>query len=186
MVSSCICTSRLITGVLLVILVYISDALKHKSRVSRYCISYFNCLFNITWSLVDFVNNMRRNLAILLAVLAVTISVIALAAQYQVSPNVNAPSTINQPYYAILEYIDYINTTRTVTLAPGQSITIQAPLPPGPGYVLDYVEVSVNPPSPAILISGNNVMYSKNEVGAIVSAYTTSNSLSIANSGNQP
>ncbi|WP_243670276.1 hypothetical protein [Vulcanisaeta sp. JCM 16161] len=129
---------------------------------------------------------MRRNLAILLAVLAVTISVIALAAQYQVSPNVNAPSTINQPYYAILEYIDYINTTRTVTLAPGQSITIQAPLPPGPGYVLDYVEVSVNPPSPAILISGNNVMYSKNEVGAIVSAYTTSNSLSIANSGNQP
>ncbi|ADN50178.1 hypothetical protein [Vulcanisaeta distributa] len=129
---------------------------------------------------------MRRNLAILLAVLAITISVVALAAQYQVSPNVNSPSTINQPYYAVLEYIDYINTTRAVTIAPGQSITIQAPLPPGPGYVLDYIEVSVNPPSPAILISGNNVMYSKNEVGAVVHAYTTSNSLSIANSGNQP
>ncbi len=129
---------------------------------------------------------MRRALVILLAVLAVTISVVVLATQYQVSPNVNSPSTINQPYYAILEYIDYINTTRTVTLAPGQAVTIQAPLPPAPGYVLDYVEVSLNPPSPAILISGSNVMYSRNEVGAIVNAYTTSNSLSIANTGNQP
>ncbi len=121
-----------------------------------------------------------------MAVLAITVSAVVLATQYQVSPNVNSPSTIIQPYYAILEYIDYINTTKAITLAPGQSITIQAPLPPGPGYVLDYVEVSINPPSPAVLISGSNLMYSKNEIGAIVSAYTTSNSLSIANTGNQP
>ena len=129
---------------------------------------------------------MRKNLAILLLVLAVTVSVIVMATQYQVSPNVNAPTTINQPYYAILEYIDYINTTRTITLAPGQSMTIQAPLPPGPGYTLSYIKVSVNPPSPALVISGNGVMYSKNEIGAIVSAYTSSNQLAIANAGNQP
>ncbi|KUO80116.1 MAG: hypothetical protein AT718_09630 [Vulcanisaeta sp. JCHS_4] len=129
---------------------------------------------------------MRKNLAILLLVLAVTVSVIVMATQYQVSPNVNAPTTINQPYYAILEYIDYINTTRTITLAPGQSMTIQAPLPPGPGYTLNYIKISVNPPSPALVISGNGVMYSKNEIGAIVSAYTSSNQLTITNAGNQP
>ncbi|MGC9152702.1 MAG: carboxypeptidase-like regulatory domain-containing protein [Vulcanisaeta sp.] len=129
---------------------------------------------------------MRRNLAILLVILAVTVPIIVMATQYQVSPNVNSPTTINQPYYATLEYIDYINTTRSVTLAPGQSMTIQAPLPPGPGYVLDYIEVSVNPPSPAIVVSGNGVMFSKNEIGAIISAYTRSNSLAISNAGNQP
>ncbi len=129
---------------------------------------------------------MRRNLAILLVMLAITVPIIVMATQYQVSPNVNSPTTINQPYYATLEYIDYINTTRSVTLAPGQSMTIQAPLPPGPGYVLDYIEVSVNPPSPAIVVSGNGVMFSKNEIGAIISAYTRSNSLAISNAGNQP
>jgi len=129
---------------------------------------------------------MRRNLAILLVMLAITVPIIVMATQYQVSPNVNSPATINQPYYATLEYIDYINTTRSVTLAPGQSMTIQAPLPPGPGYVLDYIEVSVNPPSPAIVVSGNGVMFSKNEIGAIISAYTRSNSLAISNAGNQP
>ncbi len=128
---------------------------------------------------------MRRNLVILLVVLAATVPIIVLATSYNVSPNVNAPTTINQPYYAILKYIDYINTTKALTLAPSQSINIQAPLPPGQNYVLEYMEVSINPPSPAIAISGNNVMFSKNEIGAITSAYTTGNSLAITNVGNQ-
>ncbi|WP_069806458.1 carboxypeptidase-like regulatory domain-containing protein [Vulcanisaeta thermophila] len=120
-----------------------------------------------------------------LIILAVSISVLVFASQAQISQNVNAPVTVIQPYYGILEYIDYINMTRSATLAPGQSITIQAPLPPGPGYSLSYMEVSLNPPSPAISISGANVMYSKNEIGAVISAYTTSNQLTITNSGNQ-
>ncbi|BDR92173.1 carboxypeptidase-like regulatory domain-containing protein [Vulcanisaeta souniana] len=129
---------------------------------------------------------MRRNLVILLVMLAATVPIIVLATSYNVSPNVNAPTTVNQPYYAILEYIDYINTTKALTLAPSQSINIQAPLPPGQNYVLKYMEVSINPPSPAIAISGSNVMFSKNEIGAIASAYTTSDSLTITNAGNQP
>jgi hypothetical protein len=129
---------------------------------------------------------MRRNLLVILVILVATASLVVLASQYQVTSNANSPITINQPYYATLEYIDYINTTRSIALAPGQSITIQAPLPPGPGYVLNYIEVSVNPPSPALVISGNGVMYSENEIGAILSAYTTSNQLTITNTGNQP
>ncbi|WP_243679431.1 hypothetical protein [Vulcanisaeta souniana] len=137
-------------------------------------------------SIVVIVNSMRRNLVILLVMLAATVPIIVLATSYNVSPNVNAPTTVNQPYYAILEYIDYINTTKALTLAPSQSINIQAPLPPGQNYVLKYMEVSINPPSPAIAISGSNVMFSKNEIGAIASAYTTSDSLTITNAGNQP
>ncbi|MCG2862912.1 MAG: carboxypeptidase-like regulatory domain-containing protein [Vulcanisaeta sp.] len=131
-------------------------------------------------------NGIRRILVAILLVMAVAIPIMVLATQYQVSPNVNAPTTINQPYYASLEYIDYINTTRTVTLTPGQSITIQAPLPPGPGYVLDYIEVHISQPSPALVISGSGVMYSENEIGAVVSAYTRSNQLTITNAGNKP
>jgi len=117
--------------------------------------------------------------------LALALIPISIAAS-QVSSSVNAPATIIQPFYGILQYIDYVNITRSVVLTPGQSITIQAPLPPGPGYVFSQVVVNINPPTLALGVSGSGLYVERNIVGAIKSVTSTAGKLTLTNTGDKP
>ncbi|GGP21975.1 hypothetical protein GCM10007981_16090 [Thermocladium modestius] len=95
----------------------------------------------------------------------------------------NQPVTVQLPYYAELTYTDIINQTSSISLQPSQSSTVQAPLSPGPGYSLKYLEIYFPTPTPALTVSGAGVLVSQNQYGMITSAYTTNSSLVIVNNG---
>ncbi|WP_291998973.1 carboxypeptidase-like regulatory domain-containing protein [Caldivirga sp.] len=100
----------------------------------------------------------------------------------QVTPTQNQAISINLPYYAEVQYIDVINQTVSLSIPAGGTYTITAPLPPGPGYSLEYLEVYFPTPLPSIGISGN-ILKSVNEYGFVTSAYSPSGSIVLVNSG---
>ncbi|MFP3297980.1 MAG: hypothetical protein RXO22_02700 [Thermocladium sp.] len=130
---------------------------------------------------------MKRSISGLALMLVAALMVTASALHAAVTNNTlaaqNQPVTVQLPYYAELTYTDIINQTSTVSLQPGQATTVQAPLSPGPGYVLKYLEIYFPTPTPALTISGAGVLVSQNQYGMITSAYTTNSSLTITNNG---
>lgn len=100
----------------------------------------------------------------------------------QVIPAQNQALTINLPYYAEVQYIDVINQTIQLSIPASGTYTITAPLPPGPGYSLAYVEVYFPTPLPSVGVSGN-VIKSVNEYGFVTSVYSSSGSITLVNTG---
>ncbi|MFP3281835.1 MAG: carboxypeptidase-like regulatory domain-containing protein [Caldivirga sp.] len=97
-------------------------------------------------------------------------------------PTQNQAITVNLPYYAEVQYIDVVNQTVQLSIPAGGTYTITAPLPPGPGYTLEYVEVYFPTPLPSVGVSGN-VMKSVNEYGFITSVYSPAGSITLVNTG---
>lgn len=132
--------------------------------------------------------HMRRifRLTILWAVaiaLAITLyASVGYAANQAAVPTQNQVVTVNLPYYAILKYIDVVNQTLQISIQAGGTYSITAPLPPGPGYSLEYLEVYFPTPVPSIVVSGN-VLKSVNEYGFVTAVYSTTGSIVLANSG---
>ncbi|MFP3302060.1 MAG: hypothetical protein RXN84_06495, partial [Caldivirga sp.] len=106
----------------------------------------------------------------------------AAVSMQQSIPTQNQAITVNLPYYAEVQYIDVVNQTVQLSIPAGGTYTITAPLPPGPGYTLEYVEVYFPTPLPSVGVSGN-VMKSVNEYGFITSVYSPAGSITLVNTG---
>ena len=129
---------------------------------------------------------MPKNGLVILGLMAVLMGVaVALALSnvgVQAIPIENQPQVVNLPFYATVSYIDVVNQTLQLSIQPGGTYTVNAPLPPGPGYRLEYLSVYFPTPAPSIGVSGN-VLKSVNEYGFITSVYSPSGTIVLTNTG---
>ena len=109
-------------------------------------------------------------------------SMVIYAATQQATPIQNQAVSITLPYYAEVQYIDVVNQTVQLSIPAGGTYTVTAPLPPGPGYSLEYLEVYFPVPLPSIGVSGN-ILKSVNEYGFITSVYSPTGSVTLTNTG---